>query len=134
MSSIVIDEKKYGRVLARILPRVIASEHEYERALAEVEKLMDKGDGRTVEEDSVLDLLMRLIKDYEEEHHPLPNPSPLEMLTYFMETRGLKQSDLVPVFNSRGYVSDVINGKRAISRAHARHLADFFGVTADLFI
>ena len=36
-----------------------------------------------------------------------------------MEQRGLKQADLVPIFKSRGYVSDVINGKRAISKVHA---------------
>ncbi|MGH8245315.1 MAG: helix-turn-helix domain-containing protein [Gammaproteobacteria bacterium] len=51
-----------------------------------------------------------------------------------MEKRGLKQVDLVPIFNSRGYVSDVINGQRAISKAHAKRLADFFKVPADVFI
>jgi HTH-type transcriptional regulator/antitoxin HigA len=78
--------------------------------------------------------MVRLVKDYEEEHHPLPDPSPREMLVYLMEQRGLKQADLLPVFKSRGYVSDVINAKRAISRAHARELAGFFKVSANLFI
>ena len=78
--------------------------------------------------------MVRLIKDYEGEHHPLPDPSPHEMLAYLMEKRGLKQADLVPIFNSRGYVSDVINGRRAISKAHAKQLAEFFKVAADVFI
>ena len=78
--------------------------------------------------------MVRLIKDYEEEHHPLPDPSPQEMLVYLMEQRGLKQADLLPLFESRGYVSDVINAKRAISKVHARQLAEFFKVSADLFI
>ena len=134
MGALAIDDKKYARVLARVLPRVIASVGEHERLLAEVEKLMDKGDHRSKEEDAVLDLMVRLIKDYEEEHHPLPDPSPHEMLAYLMEKRGLKQADLVPIFNSRGYVSDVINGKRAISKANAKQLAVFFNVSADLFI
>ena len=102
--------------------------------LAEVEKLMDKGEHRTAEEDAALDLMVRLIKDYEEEHHPLPDPSPHAMLLYLMEQRGLKQADLVPIFKSRGYVSDVVNAKRAISKAHARQLAEFFKVSADVFI
>ena len=102
--------------------------------LAEVEKLMDRGEHRSAEEDAALDLMVRLIKDYEEEHHSLTDPSPHEMLAYLMEQRGLKQADLVPIFNSRGYVSDVINGKRAISKAHTKQLAVFFGVTVDLFI
>ena len=134
MGALVIDDKKYARVLAKVLPRVIATDEEHERMLAEVEKLMDKGEHRTAEEDAALDLMVRLIQDYEEEHHPLPDPSPHEMLAYLMGQRSLKQADLLPIFKSRGYVSDVINGKRAISKAHARQLAGFFKVSADLFI
>ena len=134
MGALAIDDKKYARVLAKVLPRVIATAGEHERLLAEVEKMMDQGEHRSKEEDAALDLMVRLIKDYEEEHHPLPDPSPHEMLAYLMEKRGLKQADLVPIFNSRGYVSDVINGKRAISKAHAKQLAVFFNVSADLFI
>ena len=78
--------------------------------------------------------MVRLIKDYEKEHHPLPDPSPHEMLVYLMEQRSLKQADLLPIFRSRGYVSDVINAKRAISKVHAKELGDFFKVSADLFI
>src|ERR1700693_6244838 len=134
MGALVIDNKKYARVLAKVLPRVITTNGEHERMLAEVEKLMDKGERRTTEEDTAMELMVRLIKNYEEEHHALPNPSPREMLMYLMEQRGLKQADLLQIFKSRGYVSDVINGKRAISKAHARQLAEFFKVTADLFI
>jgi len=134
MGALVIDDKKYARVLAKVLPRVIATAEEHERLLAEAEKLMDKGERRTTEEDAALDLMVRLIKDYEGEHHPLPDPSPHEMLAYLMEKRGLKQADLVPVFRSRGYVSDVVNGKRAISKTHAKQLADFFQISADIFI
>ena len=134
MGALAIDDKKYARVLAKVLPRVIATGQEHDRLLAEVEKLMDKGEHRSTEEDAALDLMVRLIKDYEEEHHALPDPSPHEMLVYLMEKRGLKQADLVPIFNSRGYVSDVINGKRAISKTHAKQLAVFFNVSADLFL
>jgi len=134
MGELVIDDKKYGRVLAKVLPRVIATGAEHERMLAEIEKLMDRGERRTAEEDAVLDLMVRLVKDYEEEHHPLADPSPQEMLVYLMEQRGLKQADLLPIFKSRGYVSDVVNGKRAISKVHARELAEFFHTSADLFI
>jgi len=57
---------------------MIASDHEHERILAEVEKLMDKGEDRTMKEDAALDLMVRLVKDYEDEYHPLPDPSPHE--------------------------------------------------------
>ena len=78
--------------------------------------------------------MVRLIKDYEGDHHPLPDPSPHEMLVYLMEQRSLRQADLLPIFKSRGYVSDVVNARRAISKVHARQLAGFFKVSAELFI
>jgi HTH-type transcriptional regulator / antitoxin HigA len=134
MGALVLDDKRYARVLAKILPRVVTTAKEHERLLRQVEALMDKGSRRSREEDAALDLMVRLIKDYEEARHPLPDPAPHEMLAYLMERRGLKQADLVPIFHSRGYVSDVINGKRAISKTHAKELAEFFGVSAELFI
>jgi HTH-type transcriptional regulator/antitoxin HigA len=45
-----------------------------------------------------------------------------------------RQRDLIPVFGSSSVVSDVLNGKRSISKAHARKLAEFFHVPAGLFI
>ena len=134
MGALVIDNRKYARVLAKVLPRVIVTDEEHARMLAEVEKLMDKGVHRSAEEDAALDLMVRLVKDYEGEHHPLPDPSPHEMLVYLMEQRSLKQADLLPIFKSRGYVSDVVNAKRAISKAHAKRLSEFFKVSANLFI
>ena len=113
---------------------MITSDEEHERMLAEVEKLMDKSEHRSAEEDAALDLMVRLVRDYEEEHHPLSDPSPHEMLVYLMEQRSLKQADLLPIFKSSGYASDVINAKRAISKVHAKELAMFFKVSASLFI
>jgi HTH-type transcriptional regulator/antitoxin HigA len=134
MDTLAIDKRKYARVLAKVLPRVIATSQEHERMLAQVEKLMDKGDDRTAEEDAALELMVRLVNDHEAEHHPLPEPSPHEMLLYLMEQRSLKQADLVPIFKSRGYVSDVVHAKRSISKAHAKQLAEFFKVPVNLFI
>lgn len=134
MGALVIDNKKYARVLAKVLPRVITTDKEHGRMLVEIEKLMDKGEYRTAEEDAALDLMVRLIKDYEEEHHPLPDPSPHDMLVYLMDQRNLKQADLLPIFKSRGYVSEVMNGKRGISKVHAKQLAEFFKVSVNLFI
>ena len=43
-------------------------------------------------------------------------------------------NDLLEVFGSRGVASEVVNGKRAISKAQARKLAAIFHVPADLFL
>lgn len=134
MGALTLDVRRYGRLLAKTVPKVIENEEEYGRVLSEVERLMDRGDHRTAEEDALLSLLVSLIQAYEQRHYPMREVSAHEVLRYLMEKRGLKQADLVPIFKSSGYVSDVINGKRAISKAHARKLAAFFGVSAELFI
>jgi HTH-type transcriptional regulator/antitoxin HigA len=134
MGALRVDLQAYGRLLARSTPKVIESEADYDRSLAAVERLMDRGDRRTPEEEALLSLIVTLIQAYEEKRYPMRKPSPCEMLVYLLEQKGLKQADLIPVLKSSGYISDVVNGKRAISKNHARKLADFFGVSAELFI
>jgi HTH-type transcriptional regulator/antitoxin HigA len=61
-----IDPHKYGRLLARTLPSVVQTEEENERLLAEIEKLLRKGeDNLSAEEEALLELLTRLVENYE---------------------------------------------------------------------
>ncbi len=129
-----IDRQKYGKLLARALPSVIETEEENERLLAEVEVLIDKGDARSLEEDKLLELMTTLIEDFEERHYPIPEAPPYEVLQELMRARGLRQRDLLSIFGSDGIASEVVNGKRRISRAQAKTLAEFFHVPVDLFI
>lgn len=129
-----INKKKYGALLADTLPAVIKTEEENERMLALAEQLIDKGERRTPEEDQLFELVTRLIEDFEEEHYPIPDAPPHRVLRFLMEQNDLRQSDLLPIFGSRGYVSDVVNGKRAISKTHAKALGEKFHVSPEVFI
>ena len=51
-----------------------------------------------------------------------------------MEARSLTQKDRWKTFGSKEITSEVLHGKRSISKVQARKLADFFHVSADLFI
>lgn len=102
--------------------------------LLEAEKLIEKGDLRTPEEDALLDLLAHLIQQFEREFYQIGGAAPHEILKELMAARGLKQSDLLHIFKSKGVASEVINGKRGVSKAQAKALADFFHVSAELFI
>ncbi|HKV41366.1 MAG TPA: transcriptional regulator [Blastocatellia bacterium] len=129
-----LDPKKYGRLLARTLPKAIETEGENERALAVIERLMDRAGRRSPEESALLKLLLKLVQDFETAAYPIPNATGREVLLHLMEARGLRQRDLLPVFDSSGITSEVVSGKRAISKTHARKLSEFFHVPADLFI
>ena len=78
-------------------------------------------------------LLGLLIRQFEEAHYPLGHAEPVEALRVLMKSRGLRQRDLIPVFGSSSVASDVLNGKRALSKTHVK-LAEFFHVPASLFI
>jgi len=134
MSTVVINPARYRKLLSRVMPVIIQTEEENERMLAEVEKLMAKGENLSPEEDAILRLMAALIQDFEERFYQPRDVTPLEMLRHLMDARGLKQSDLLEVFGSKGIASEVINGKRGISKTHAKALARFFGVSTDLFI
>ena len=102
--------------------------------LALAERLIDKGANRTPEEDQLFELGARLNEDFEEEHYPIPDAPPHRILRFLMERNDLRQSDLPPIFGSRGYVSDVVNGKCAISKTHAKALGKMFHVSPEVFI
>ena len=129
-----IDPTRYRRLLSQTMPVIIETEAENERMLKVVEKLMDKGENLSPEEEKLLKLLTRLVEDFEERYYHPKDATPLEVLQHLMESRELKQTHLWEVFGSKGIASEVLNGKRAISKSHARALADYFHVPADLFI
>jgi len=116
------------------MPVVIESEQENERMLAVVEKLMDKGENLSLEEEKLLKLFSRLIEDFEQRYYHPKDAEPLEVLQHLMEARNVRPTHLWQVFGSKGIASEVLNGKRGISKTQARALADYFHVSADLFI
>jgi HTH-type transcriptional regulator/antitoxin HigA len=131
-----IDEKRYARLLAKAVPRVIRTEEEHERALVLVESLMEKGErGMTPEAGELLDLLTNLIRDFEAAGYPPRKRSkPNRMVAFLLEQRGLTAKDLWPVIGSKSRVSEILAGKRSVSKDQAKKLAEFFHVGVEVFI
>src|SRR5580698_740230 len=130
-----LDLKRYGRLLARAVPQVITTEEENERALAIVESLLEKGEGNvTPEEEALLELLTDLIHDFEEKAYPIPKSDPHKMVAFLLEQRGLAPKDLWSVIGSKSRVSEILAGKRSITKEQAKKLAEFFHVDVGLFI
>ena len=134
-TTLTIDPKKYARLANRIVVKAIETEEEYDHMVARVEQLMDKGEARlSAEESALLETMAILVQAYDDRHHPLPSAAPNKMLAYLMETSGRTARDLLPVFGTRGRLSEVLSGKRSISKEQARRLASVFRVNLDLFI
>ncbi|MGH9766820.1 MAG: helix-turn-helix domain-containing protein [Blastocatellia bacterium] len=130
-----LDSRKYGRLLARVLPVVIQTEQEYDRIDAEIGRLLKKGHrDLSPEERALLELMTKLIEDYDAQNFAFPKSQPHEILRALMDQNELTQTDLLPIFKSRGYISEVLSGKRAISKRIAKALGARFSVSAELFI
>src|SRR5271168_5275423 len=123
-----LDPIAYGKLLASELPRPIQNQREFDRMVARLEELDFAKRKLTPEEKALREILAALVEVYDEDHHHVPEQSPHETVKYLMEQRGLKQADLVSVLGSRAQVSDLLNGKRGISKAQAKKLAEYFGV------
>jgi HTH-type transcriptional regulator / antitoxin HigA len=128
-----LNEKSYGSLLQEYLPRVITSEEENEETLYQIEGLMMKPE-KTPEEEALYLLLVKLAEDFEAREYEIVEALPQEVLQHLMEERGVKQKDLIGIIGSKGVVSEVINGKRAVSKEQAKNLGAFFGVSPLVFI
>jgi len=135
MSTQALNPVAYGELLAKVQPHPIKDDHEYDRLVSEVGRLMERGEGNlSREETSLLEMLSILIEEYDRKHYPIAPAQPHKMLTFLLEQRGLEPHDLWPVLGSKSRVSEILCGKRAISKAQARKLAAFFHLPIDLLI
>ncbi len=131
--NVTIEKIAYGKLLAKSQPKPILNEEDYDFAIAEVEHLMSQ-EGLTLEEETLLQLWAMLIEEYEAKYYPIPEATPQNILLHLIEAREIKQAALVGVIGSKGVVSEVVNGKRAISKAQAKALGEFFNVNPSVFI
>ena len=130
-----LNARRYARLLSQRLPQVVRTESENEEMLAAIWELMRQGeDNLSAEELALLELMSVLVERFEEEHYPIPDSQPHRILWHLMESRNARQADLVPILGGRGRVSELVNGKRAISKAQAKALAAFFHVSAEVFL
>jgi HTH-type transcriptional regulator/antitoxin HigA len=134
MSTTLLDERQYRKLLDETLPVVIRTEAEYSRLLTTAAALMERPEDEISEEEGrLLELLSILIEEYENRAHPLPKAEPHKMLAYLLEEKNMKPSDLWTVL-PKSRVSEILNGKRSISKTQARQLADLLRVPVDLFV
>ena len=112
--------------------RPIRTEADYQAALRRVDALLD-AQLNTPEGDE-LDLLTTLITAYEDQHHPIMPPDPVDALVYWMESRELTRRDLEPLLGSRARVAEILNRRRTLTLEMIRRLHTALGIPAEILI
>ncbi|MEH2246680.1 helix-turn-helix domain-containing protein [Nostoc sp.] len=123
----------YSQLLSQYQPRIIKTEDENEKFLEPVEELLSRSH-LTSEEDALLELLVKLIEDFEEKHYQLNVSTPRSRLKHLMEARSLEQSNLVKILGSSKIVTKIINGELEITKEQAQALGKFLHVDTSLFL
>jgi HTH-type transcriptional regulator/antitoxin HigA len=113
-------------------PTPITSDRQHEQYLSVLDKLASKGNP-TNEEEKYAEVLLTLIEAYEEEHHSLPEASPVEVLRALMDANDLRQKDLASIFGSESIVSEILHKKRDLNKGHIEKLSKRFHVSPAVF-
>lgn len=132
MSSLMVSPE-YGALLTKYPPKVIRTEKENETYTEILYDLDRRSKRLTPAERELAALLTLLIEDFESKRYALPRATPLEVLRFLMEQHGLKQKDLITEFGTPSIVSEVLSGKRELSKDHIKRLSERFHVSPELF-
>ena len=120
-------------------PRPIASRKMYDHYYKAVNILMRELEAGVVAK-TIRATIQEYIKsvtpflaDYEKKDFPLKSASPEEVLRFLMEENDLSQYDLASDLGGQPVVSDILNGKRKLTREHIERLSERFGISPATF-
>jgi HTH-type transcriptional regulator / antitoxin HigA len=131
--TLTFDSDKYSSLLSQYQPRIIKNEDENEIFLEIVESLLSRNN-LTPEEDTLLELLVKLIEDFEETHYQINASTPHSRLLHLMDARSLELADLVEIMDTIEIVTEIVNGHLEINKKQAEALGKFFHVNPGLFL
>jgi HTH-type transcriptional regulator / antitoxin HigA len=112
----------------------IRTEEDYQQMVRLANSLSDQLNGNA--DNPLADLfaiVTDLVESWEIQHVTVPAAEPREVLRHLLETHGLKQKDLIGIA-SPTVVSDILAGRRAISKKVAKALAQRFHTDVSVFL
>lgn len=112
--------------------RPIRTERDHRAALKEIERLWEAAPGTRAHDR--LEVLGTLVAAYEEAHHPIEPPDPVDAIRFRMEQLGLDRKDLEDCIGSRARVSEILNRKRVLTLGMIRRLHLKLGIPAEVLL
>ena len=114
--------------------KIIGSENDYQQYLNWVDEMFDKKVTAESPEGEKLQVVLLLIRQYEDQHYPVPKPDPIDAIKGKMADLGLKNNYLVGKVGSKGYVSAILNKRKPLTLQLARLFHREFGIPADILL
>ncbi len=111
---------------------IIKNKSQYNQYCTQLETLLAGENDETLQDE--IDLLTLLIEKYDDEHNTFKETDPITLLRSFIHDHHLKPQDMTEILGiSKGYVSDILNYKKGLSKDVIRKLADYFKVRQEAF-
>ncbi len=126
----------YLALIRRFPLRPITSESDLDCATAVMNSLLDRDD-LDKDEAGYLDVLSDLIERYEDKHHPIgvDDLTDAGMLRHLLKAKEVTQAQAARASHiAESTVSEVLAGKRRLTRSQIETLADYFNVAPAVFL
>lgn len=114
--------------------RPIKNEQQYEDTLEKIYLLMQKEIKPDSKQSDELEVLSILVKEYENEHYPVPQPNPLEAIKFRLEQMNMSETELSEILGARSRKSEILSGKRKLSLSMIRKLKEKLNIPAEVLI
>ncbi len=114
--------------------RAIRTEADYDWALDEIARYFDEPPPPGSAEADRFDVLAGLLKLYEDSHHPIAAPDPVETIRQWMALRGFSQGDLATLLGSKSRASEILARKRALTVEMIYKLSREWHIPADILV
>lgn len=115
-------------------PRIIKSEEQYRDYLAQVETLAAEDPSHDSPEGARLELLAKLVEDYEKARCEFGRPDPVDAILFRMEQQGLRQKDIADLLGGKNRASEVLARKRPLTLSMIRALYEQLEIPPALLI
>jgi HTH-type transcriptional regulator / antitoxin HigA len=114
--------------------RIVKTARQHRLYLAEIKRLMEKDPSPRSANGARLELLAKLVEDYEKIHFPMERPDPVEAIKFRMEQQGLRQKDLAAVLGGKNRASEVLSRKRPLTLHMIRALNQHLHIPTELLV
>lgn len=95
--------------------KIIKTQRQYQQYLDWTDEMFDKKIKSNTAEGEKLQVVLLLIKQFEDANYPIPLPNPIDAIKMKMAENGLKNKDLVGKVGSKGYVSAILNKRKPLT-------------------
>lgn len=115
-------------------PRIIKSEQQYREYLAEVDRLATEDPAAGTSAGDRLELLAKLVEDYEKQKFAFDQPDPVDAILFRMEEQNLQQKDLAPLLGGKNRVSEILSRKRPLTLQMIRSLSKSLKIPVEVLV